>query len=103
MEGLAEDKHSSILRKSVNYGRKKFYNIRPECHNLVLFSRHAERRYFKCRGALKAASNRNMNKMLNAEKTILFNLQNAQGMDIFWVSKYLLRIEKFFFQNTNKY
>jgi hypothetical protein len=24
---LARDKHSSLLRKSVNYGQKKFYNI----------------------------------------------------------------------------
>ncbi len=26
---LARDKHSSLLRKSVNYGRKKFYSIGP--------------------------------------------------------------------------
>jgi hypothetical protein len=26
---LARDKHSSLLRKFVNYGRKKFYNIKP--------------------------------------------------------------------------
>ncbi len=29
MESLATDKHSSLLRKSVKYGRKKFYNIGP--------------------------------------------------------------------------
>jgi Putative cytokine, C6ORF120 len=27
MEGVARDKHSSLLRKFVNYGCKKFYNI----------------------------------------------------------------------------
>ncbi len=29
LERLAKDKHSSLLRKSVNYGQKKFYNIGP--------------------------------------------------------------------------
>ncbi len=28
-EKLTNDKHSSLLRKSVNYGHKKFYNIEP--------------------------------------------------------------------------
>jgi hypothetical protein len=26
----AKDKHPSLLRKLVNYGRKTFYNIRPK-------------------------------------------------------------------------
>ncbi len=29
MDRLARDKHSSLLRKFVNYGQKKFYNIGP--------------------------------------------------------------------------
>jgi hypothetical protein len=29
LESLARDKHDSLLRKSVNYGRKKFYNFGP--------------------------------------------------------------------------
>jgi len=29
LERLARDKHSSLLRKLVNYGRKKLYNIGP--------------------------------------------------------------------------
>jgi hypothetical protein len=29
LERLAMDKHSSLLRTFVNYGRKKFYNIGP--------------------------------------------------------------------------
>jgi hypothetical protein len=29
LEKLARDKHSSVLPKFVNYGRKKFYNIGP--------------------------------------------------------------------------
>ncbi len=29
LERLARDKHSSLLRKFVNYGNKKFYNIDP--------------------------------------------------------------------------
>jgi hypothetical protein len=29
LEKLARDKHSIILRKSINYGQKKFYNIGP--------------------------------------------------------------------------
>jgi len=29
LEWLARDKHSSVLRKFVNYGQKKFYNIGP--------------------------------------------------------------------------
>ncbi len=29
MERLAKDKHSSLLRKSVNYVRKKFYSTGP--------------------------------------------------------------------------
>jgi hypothetical protein len=28
-KGLPRPKHSSLLRKLVNYGRKKFYNIGP--------------------------------------------------------------------------
>jgi hypothetical protein len=31
LERLAWDKHSSLLRKLVNYGRKKFYRIGPYC------------------------------------------------------------------------
>ncbi len=31
MERIARDKHSSLLRKSVNYGREKFYRIGPRC------------------------------------------------------------------------
>jgi hypothetical protein len=30
LERLARDKHPSLLRKSVNYGRKRFYNIEGE-------------------------------------------------------------------------
>jgi hypothetical protein len=26
------DKHSSLLRKPINYGRKKFYSTGPRCH-----------------------------------------------------------------------
>ncbi len=33
LERLALDKHSSLLRKFVNYGRKKFYNIGPWCQS----------------------------------------------------------------------
>jgi hypothetical protein len=29
LERLARDKHSSLLQKFVNYGRKKFYRIVP--------------------------------------------------------------------------
>jgi len=29
LKSLARDKHSSLLRKSVNYGRKKFYSTGP--------------------------------------------------------------------------
>ncbi len=29
LERLAIDKHARLLRKLVNYGRKKFYNIGP--------------------------------------------------------------------------
>jgi hypothetical protein len=42
-----QDKHSSLLRTFVNYGRKKFYNIGPETnvikrfyHNLRIFWRN---------------------------------------------------------------
>jgi len=35
MEKLAKDKHSSLLRMFVNYGRKKFYNI-VLCSNLKI-------------------------------------------------------------------
>ncbi len=30
LEKLAVDKHSSLLRKNLIYGREKFYNIGPE-------------------------------------------------------------------------
>jgi hypothetical protein len=29
LEKLARDKHSSLLRKAIKYGQKKFYNIGP--------------------------------------------------------------------------
>ncbi len=36
LETLASDKHSSLLRRIVNYDRKKFYNIcvPVECHEV---------------------------------------------------------------------
>ncbi len=30
LESFARDKHSNLVRKSVNYGRKKFYRIVPQ-------------------------------------------------------------------------
>ncbi len=63
---FAEDKHSSFIRKSVNYGQKMFYNIGPctECHYAVATylllchyaeccyaeCHYAECRYAECRG-----------------------------------------------------
>jgi hypothetical protein len=32
LERLARDKHSSLLRTLINYGRKKFYNIGPRAN-----------------------------------------------------------------------
>jgi hypothetical protein len=34
-KGLPKTKHSSLLRKSVNYGRKNYYNIGPWWQNLA--------------------------------------------------------------------
>ncbi len=40
LERLARDKHSSLLRKSVNYDRNKFYDTgsrsRPLCLSLIM-------------------------------------------------------------------
>ncbi len=36
LEKFASDKHSSLLRKFVNYGRKKFYNIDPWSQSALL-------------------------------------------------------------------
>jgi hypothetical protein len=36
MEMLAKDKHSSLLRKSENYGRDKFYSTGPRKLNKIL-------------------------------------------------------------------
>ncbi len=36
LEKFARDKHSSLLRKLINYGRKKFYNIGPEGYLLLV-------------------------------------------------------------------
>ncbi len=33
LERLARNKHSSLLRKSVNYGRNKFFRTRPRMEN----------------------------------------------------------------------
>jgi hypothetical protein len=38
LEKLARDKHSSLLRKSVNYGRNKFYSTGPKMAFIVLAS-----------------------------------------------------------------
>jgi hypothetical protein len=35
LERFARDKHSSLLRKLVNYGRKKFYRISPSSGSIV--------------------------------------------------------------------
>jgi hypothetical protein len=35
---LAKDKHSILLRKSVNYGRKKFYSTGPRTEQTEFFS-----------------------------------------------------------------
>ncbi len=41
---LARDKHSSLLRKSVNYGRKKFYSVCLQaCKNASLSRRRSQR------------------------------------------------------------
>jgi hypothetical protein len=37
LESLAKGKHSSLFRKSVNYVRKKFYNIGHRARNLKRF------------------------------------------------------------------
>jgi hypothetical protein len=34
LEWLARDKHSSLLRTSVNYGRNKLYSTGPWCHKI---------------------------------------------------------------------
>jgi hypothetical protein len=34
LERHARDKHSSLLRKSVNYGHEKFYSIGPRCRKV---------------------------------------------------------------------
>jgi hypothetical protein len=36
-KGLPGKKHSSFLRKLVNYGRKKFYNIWPQAYPQKLY------------------------------------------------------------------
>jgi len=36
LERLARDKHSSLLRKFVNYYRKKFYSTGPRCFQASL-------------------------------------------------------------------
>ncbi len=35
LENLASDKHSSLLRKLVNYGKKTFYNIGPKMESVT--------------------------------------------------------------------
>ncbi len=37
LERLAKDKHSSLLRKSVNYGHKKFYSTDPSLAGDIFF------------------------------------------------------------------
>ncbi len=37
LERLARGKHSNLLRKFVNYGQKKFYNIGPSAQFLKTF------------------------------------------------------------------
>jgi hypothetical protein len=43
LERLARDKHSSLLRKSVNYGRKKFYSTGATADLLSQFGHKLER------------------------------------------------------------
>jgi hypothetical protein len=35
LERRAKDKHSSLLRKSVNYDRKKFYSTGPRMYQMI--------------------------------------------------------------------
>ncbi len=37
------DKHSSLLQKFVNYGRKKFCNIGPRCRIKLILKSRAEK------------------------------------------------------------
>jgi hypothetical protein len=37
VERLVKDKHSCLLRKFVNYGRKKIYNVGPRANVIKLF------------------------------------------------------------------
>ncbi len=37
LERLARDKHSSLLRKLVNYGQKKFYTIGPLLVKILIY------------------------------------------------------------------
>jgi hypothetical protein len=50
LESLAREKHSSLSQKSVNYGRKKFYNIGPWClgHKTFLFDKKAAQDKLEC-------------------------------------------------------
>jgi hypothetical protein len=43
---LAKDIHSSLLRKFVNYGRKKFYNIVPWLE--ILEGLQLFKKFYKC-------------------------------------------------------
>jgi hypothetical protein len=40
LDSLARDKHSSLIRKIVNYDRKKFYRIGP-CMRPMLMKKHS--------------------------------------------------------------
>ncbi len=43
---FARDKHSSLLRKFVNYGRKTFYNIYPSSNNSQVASDRTHKALF---------------------------------------------------------
>ncbi len=55
-ERLARDKHSSLIRTSVNYGPKKFYNIWPRFSTLTKPNKFSKQNYPKSPKVLKLES-----------------------------------------------
>jgi hypothetical protein len=45
LEQLVRDIHSSLLRKFLNYGRKKVYNIGPAGQQLFSYNKLQRRKY----------------------------------------------------------
>ncbi len=82
LERLAKDKHSSLLRKSVNYGRSKFYDTGSRSsisERSIFLMQHFEANLFMSKfDLINVRPSRSYSKFKNSEE-LLFRITVSKG------------------------